>query len=365
MSHLSHLAAAALLTVCASCASTVESPQLYLLTSSYAHEGVNGPIRVYEFDEDALTTRLVGSYDSIANPSFFTLSADATRLYAVGESDGAAMIHALNLQLTTGTFSPLNDQPALGGAPCNVTFTPDSSAVITANYMGGSISRFPLDADGRLQPGTVTPFTTSGLDPERQGQAHLHAVSFTPDDAYMLCNDLGGDCIHIFRTSDGSALPDLYIKAGSGPRHITWNKDGHHAYLIGEISDEVYVIDYNEGEFTLHQTLTAAETVAGGAADIHLSPDGHHLYASHRLEGDGVSIFSVGDDGLLTRIGFQPTGRHPRNFALSPDGTLLLVACRDDHRVEIYRRDAATGLLTPTDQRIDIPAPVCLRFVEK
>ena len=97
---------------------------------------------------------------------------------------------------------------------------------------------------------------------------------------------------------------------------------------------------------------------ARGAADIHLSPDGKYLYASLRLRGDGVVVFSVALDGTLTYSGFQATGPHPRNFNITPNGKYLLVACRDNNSIEIYARDPATGLLSDTSRRIPVEHPV-------
>jgi 6-phosphogluconolactonase (cycloisomerase 2 family) len=77
-----------------------------------------------------------------------------------------------------------------------------------------------------------------------------------------------------------------------------------------------------------------------------LSPDGKFLYASNRLKADGIAIFSVNQEtGLLTKVGYQLTGIHPRNFVMTPDGKFLLVACRDSNLVQIFSRDKETGLL--------------------
>ena len=67
--------------------------------------------------------------------------------------------------------------------------------------------------------------------------------------------------------------------------------------------------------------------------------------------------------GKVKAAGYQNTGVHPRNFAISPDGRFLLCACRDSNRIEIYSIDQETGQLTLTDKSIDIPAPVCISFL--
>ncbi len=95
-----------------------------------------------------------------------------------------------------------------------------------------------------------------------------------------------------------------------------------------------------------------------------LSPDGRFLYTSHRLKEDGIAIFSVDPaSGKVTRTGFQPTGTHPRNFAISPDGRYLLCACRDSNAIKIYTIDKNSGALSPAGKAIEVGAPVCVQFV--
>ena len=86
------------------------------------------------------------------------------------------------------------------------------------------------------------------------------------------------------------------------------------------------------------------------------------VYASTRLKGDGITIFRVGNKGTLTRVGVQRTGKHPRNFAITPNGKFLLVACRDDNSVQVYSRDKDTGMLQNTNQDIVLSHPVCVKF---
>lgn len=135
--------------------------------------------------------------------------------------------------------------------------------------------------------------------------------------------------------------------------------------MLGELNGEIAVIEYEATEkepFKVVQTILADESNGGGSADIHVSPDGRHLYASHRLKNDGISIFEIDAVGRLKRIGYQQTGIHPRNFAITPNGKFVLVACRDSNRVEIYERNAVTGALKDTGKCIEMPAPVCVSF---
>ena len=103
---------------------------------------------------------------------------------------------------------------------------------------------------------------------------------------------------------------------------------------------------------------------AKGSGDIHISPDGKFLYASNRLKADGLAIFSIHpENGMLTKVGYQLTGIHPRNFIITPNGKYLLVACRDSNEIQIYERDTDTGLLTDIRKDIKVVKPVCIKFV--
>ena len=42
----------------------------------------------------------------------------------------------------------------------------------------------------------------------------------------------------------------------------------------------------------------------------------------------------------------------------------MLVAARDSNSVEVYRRDAKTGLLTATGEALEVSMPVCLVWME-
>lgn len=131
---------------------------------------------------------------------------------------------------------------------------------------------------------------------------------------------------------------------------------------MNELSGKVIVYSYSDGKLKELQSIAADNANAGGGADIHVSPDGMFVYASTRLKGDGITIFRVGNKGTLTRVGAQLTGKHPRNFAITPNGNFLLVACRDDNSIQVYSRDKDTGLLKNTHQDIVLSHPVCVKF---
>ena len=241
--------------------------------------------------------------------------------------------HAIRLEKEK--MSWMNSRLTQGGAPCNITIDPSGEFVLTTNYMGGSITVFPLDKEGAL--GEVSHVIPINQVTERSNGASL---------------------------LNESKRVDVPLEPGSGPRHICFHPDKPFAYLINELSEKVTAFSYAEGQMAITQYIEADTVGARGSADIHVSPDGRFLYASNRLKADGVAIFSIDSlNGSLTKVGYQLTGRHPRNFAISPNGKYLLVASRDDNVIQIFRRDASTGLLKDTGKEIRTSRPVCLKFL--
>lgn len=365
---------------------TAESSEHYLIIGSYSSPDDEG-IKVYTFSETNAEATYVSGLKGIENPSFVYPSADGTRVYAVGENFEAAKgsANALAFDAAKGTLALLNSQPTYGDAPCNIIVNPEGKYVYTSNYNGGSITEFPLEADGRLGEGRVITFSGSSVDSLRQTQPHLHAVNFSPDGRLLLANDLGTDRVYVFVADSPldtiQHCRPIEVPAGMGPRHLCFgpvrkdkenpDSDGAwYAYLLGEISGDVIPLYYDSFEYlesclylNENDAVRADSLGAEGSADIHMSADGRYLYTSHRLQGDGISIMRVNADGTLTKVGYQPTGIHPRNFTISPDGKWLLAACRDDNVVQIFARDAETGLLADTGKKIEMLKPVCLQWI--
>ncbi len=347
---------------------------LFLLVGTYTAKGGSQGMYVYTFDKTSGKADSV-SMAEVSNPSYLALSPDERFVYAVSEEDEKnSSVHAFSFDKRSGMLRLLNSQKTGGAAPCYVTADRSGRSVQTANYSGGSVSSFEVDEDGRLsEVNLLIVFRGSGPDSTRQEKPHIHSVRYSPDGRYLFASDLGTDHLYRFETigsvfegqpaiSRGS-LVKFSLPAGTGPRHFDFDPAGKYVYVLGELSGAITVFDYNEGDLLSKQTILADTAGARGSADIHVSPDGRFLYASNRLQADGIAIFSInGEDGTLTQTGYQPTGKHPRNFVITPGGEWLLVACRDENRIQVFRIDRQTGLLEDTQQDIPVYRPACLKF---
>jgi len=310
------------------------------------------------FAYDEQTGEQIAKAD-MPNPSF--LAIDGTHIYAVSEMpDESAQVYAW--RWCGNGFELINQQftglPQNGEDPCHVAT--DGNRLAVSNYSGGTLALYTLNANGSVNPlDSLIVSKTGGPDLSRQDKPHVHCAAFTPDGKYLLFSEFSADAIGEL-TLAPTGVKDLRTAAqlppDFGPRHLLFDQAGTHFYVIGELSGDIAVFDYEAGTLQPKQVIKADQVDARGAADIHFSPDGKFLYASLRLQNDGIAIFEVAGDGTLTYKGYQTTGPHPRNFCVTEKE--VLVACRDNDSIEFYQRDPQTGLLTDSGRRLNVPRPV-------
>ena len=323
----------------------------------------SGSYGVYSlaFDEQTGNIEFVDSV-SAENPSYLAFSADNKFVYAVRESGDRSGVYSISFDSGTGKFGDVCLCDEVGADPCYVTRLGDSFA--TADYSGGSVSFFAADDSGALERITFTQFYGHGQDSIRQKSPHIHCVMPSPDGKVWVVSDLGKDKLYIYKDKE-SVLPDsLSLEPDFGPRHIAFTPDSRYCYVLGELSGDIVAMNFDGDALVPFQTVMCDSLNARASADIHVSADGKFLYASNRRQGDGIRVYRIGDDGRLANVEYEPTGKHPRNFVITPSGNYVLVAARDDNRVEVYARNEETGELTNLNKDFHLPKPVCLKFVE-
>ena len=352
-------------------AGTSGDKHLFLLAGSYS-DGSGAGISVYDFNIQTGDYTYISDIKQIVNPSYLVVSQDAQMVYSVNETQEGA-VSAFRFDKRKGTLSFVNSQSAEGADPCYINTDKKGNFIITANYGSGNISVFPLDKNGSIKPLSMN----IDLNIPNFPASHIHTVVFSPDEKRLLATDLGKDQMYSFKINPATRdsfliLPPENVtqsEPGSGPRHLAFHPNGKYLYCINELSGKITVFTYKEGKPEAIQSVTSDTTQTSdrkGSADIHLTSDGRFLYSSNRLNADGIAIFSVHpENGQLTRIGYQPTGIHPRNFIITPNNKFLLCANRDTNNIQIFEIDPATGLLRDTGKEIRIDKPVCLKWIKK
>ena len=347
-----------------SCIGTMQAQELGMIfVGTYTDGGIRG-VYSYRFNQVTGEAEVLDSLE-MTNPSYLTVSRNDRLIYVVSEThDDKASFNIVRVY-PNGSMRLIDSVPTEGKDPCYVAT--NGEIALTANYSGGSMSVFRLSQCGTLaELATKFPGAIGGPDLSRQNAPHVHCACFTPDGRYVLATDFSADRILSFSIEGQEVIANgvaADVSADSGPRHLTFSNDGRFAYVMSELSGNVSVFGYKQGRLEKLQEIVSDSVGARGGADIHLSPDGRFLYSSNRLKAEGIAIFAVNSQtGLLTLVGYQPTAAHPRHFNITPNGRFLLCCCRDSNKIQVYRRDNKTGLLTDTHQDILLSKPVCVQF---
>jgi 6-phosphogluconolactonase len=310
------------------------------------------------------------------NPSYLCVAPDKKYVYAVNEGKGdKAGVTAFLFDRSKGSLIQLNREPSGGDDPCYVNINKAGRWVTVGNYSGGSLSVLPVMADGSLgKPKTIF-HKGSSVNKDRQEKAHVHCTMFSPDNKYLFVSDLGMDKVMTYTFNPGSGtlapapVPFTKVEPGSGPRHFEFHPNGKFAYLMEELGGTISAYSYQDGKLTFIErvsTLPKDYTGTKSGADIHVSKDGKFLYGSNRGESNTIVIYSIDQKtGKLTYVGHQATGgKIPRNFNFDPSGNWLLVANQESDDITVFRRDPATGKLTPTNNSIKVAKPVCVKWIQ-
>lgn len=328
-------------------------------------------IYCYSFDSGSHTFTFKGKAKA-ANASYAIARSredGINDIYAVSETGKGS--GAISFRYKDGDMTMTADKRQTGADPCFLMLYGETDpCVITADYSGGSISVFPTESGILQDRSQKTDFIGSGPVRSRQQSPHIHQIRLLPGGGWILAADLGSDRIRVLKTDGNRTLihtGDISCPEGTGPRHMEFSNDGSRLYCIGELSGEVltYSIRYGDiPEFTLVSRVMADEVDAGGSADIHIHPSGKYLYTSHRLDNDGISVFSIDEEGIPEKKAYTMTARHPRNFFITPDGKHLLAACRDDKVIQVFDiNEDGTLSIVPSVLEFEDDAPTSITLI--
>ncbi|MDA1272565.1 MAG: lactonase family protein, partial [Verrucomicrobia bacterium] len=245
-----------------------------------------------------------------------------------------------------------------------------------ANYGGGSITVLPILETGHL--GDSTAFIQhegSSIDSRRQGGPHAHGIYLDAANRFVFVPDLGLDKVLVYRfdSEKGSLIPNdppfASVKPGAGPRHFAFHPDGRHAYVINEMQCSITAFSYDQENGVLKESQTLS-TLPGklengfSTAEIEVHPTGKYLYGSNRGHHSIVVCSINSDTGRLKVVEHESTlGKTPRSFGIDPTGKFLLAANQDSDSIAVFRIDLKTGKLEPTGQTVEVPKPVCVKFL--
>jgi 6-phosphogluconolactonase len=254
------------------------------------------------------------------------LSPDKRVLYAALRSQ-PFRVASFAIDPASGKLKKLGEA-ALADSMANIDTDRSGRWLFAASYGGHKITVNAIDKDGRV--GAVQQLIPT--------QPNAHAIHADAANRFVLATSLGGDNLSLWRfdAATGQLSPNepalIATGAKSGPRHFVW-----------------FDFDAARGSLREVQRTSALPPGFAGkpwAADLHLAPDGRHLYASERTSST-ITVYAVdAATGQLQTQAQVPTEKTPRGFAIDPSGRYLVASGQESHAVAVYAIDPSSGALS-------------------
>ena len=324
------------------------------------------------------------------NPSYLASARPGSRhvLYAANEGDEHnSAISSFLIDPKTSALTGINRVPC-GTGPCYVSVDASAKAAFCANYMGSSVDSFKVNTDGSLSPMVeqlnfkLPEFGLHGPNAARQDASHPHSANISPDNRFLIVNDLGNDnivtlYIHPETAKLGPPRLNECNRRGSGPRHLTFHPNERWAYGVNELTSTVqhYLWNATHGVAGAEpvallteagdevSTLDAGFHGANTAAEIVVSPDGNYAVVSNRGENSLVVFKIDATSGALSFVQrVSCGGKIPRQFTLDSSGNWLLCGNSGSNSITVFAREEASGKLTGPVQTLAIDGPQMILF---
>lgn len=332
--------------------------------------GESKGIYKYELSEEGQMKSL-GLMAKAENPSYLAKSVTGEFLVVVNEvSDENQEGSVQSYQILEDSLILIDQKSSKGAHPCHISINTDNYIAVS-NYTGGNVALLKLDEQGNLMELDVQQHIGKGSDSTRQEGPHAHSAYFFPLQYQVVSADLGTNElwfseIDLETNKLKKTQQNLKIEDGAGPRHLCFHPKNKWIYILNELHGSITQVELLENGS--YQTLSTVSTLQKGfsgnnySADIHISSDGHFVYASNRGPNE-IAVFKVEEQtGSLNLLSHQNThGNWPRNSTFSPNEEFLLVAHQYSSNISCFKRDATTGLLEFVSM-VEAPNPVCLLF---
>ncbi|MEW6755837.1 MAG: beta-propeller fold lactonase family protein [Candidatus Latescibacterota bacterium] len=273
---------------------------------------------------------------------------------------------SFSLDRASGRLAPISTAQLAEGAP--YVKTDNTERFLLASYYGGGhVSVHRIHDDGSLSAEPLQWIQTA---------PHAHSIQTDRSNRFAFVpHTLPTNAIYQFRFDEqtGRLTPNdpPRVDHGSpeGPRHFAWHPTRDILYAVNEDNNTVSAFHFDPergtlAPFQLIGTLPDGFQGKSATAEIKVTPDGRHLYASNRGH-ESLALFAVQGDGTLATRGHYSTEPTPRFFELDPRGRFLLSAGQNTGRLVSYRIDSATGALEPLQLHQVGASPLWILFVRQ
>ncbi|MBP6121033.1 MULTISPECIES: 6-phosphogluconolactonase [Providencia] len=234
-------------------------------------------------------------------------------------------------------------ETSVPGTPVHLSLDNSGKYLFVPSYHQGNLAVLPINGDGiPMSPIQVI-----------EGLRNPHSSHVDADNQQLWVPCLGEDHIRLFDLDKNGYLTEatadqITTAVKSGPRHLAFHPREKIIYCLNELDSTINVYH----KFTRYREMQNIAIYPEGnqsprwAADIHVTPDGRHLYASERSDSY-ISHYLISDDGkTLTLENRYPTEMHPRGFNIDGTGRFLISSGQKSDHIAVSEIDVITGKLT-------------------
>jgi len=335
-------------------------------TFVYVSNAEDGDISTYRMQRSTGALH-VGPRVSVAPMVMpMAVSPDRRFLFVAVRSKPFAVV-TLAIDPRSGALAPLSTAP-LPDSMCYISLDKTGRYLFAASYGGSLASVHGVASDGKVSAAPLQVVTTG---------RHAHSIRIDESNRFVFVPTLGTDAVFqfTFDTRSGrlaSNTPSLVlVKPGTGPRHVITSRDNRFAFVANEMFGTVttFALDAASGLLTEIDSASGVPpdahlvpgTVRGSqpgrdidrdiwASDLHMTPDGRHLYLAERTTSTLAHFGVNAATGKLAYLESAPTEKQPRGFAIDASGSFLVASGEKSATISVNAIDARSGALRLLEQ---------------
>ena len=120
---------------------------------------------------------------------------------------------------------------------------------------------------------------------------------------------------------DFKVVDEIQFEEGSGPRHAVFSDDEKYLYVVGELSNLLYVVDMHA-----KKVINTVELLENGLSHVKdtaaIRKNGDYIYVSTRTQ-DVITVLHVSGKDVERIQVTSCAGKHPRDFVIVDDDIIV------------------------------------------
>lgn len=277
-------------------------------------------ITLFDLDLEKKTYQKL-DYDKLTAPSY--VISIGKYIYTYSKEP----ITMVSYEIANDKFIKIDEYKLPGSTLTHLCYSEKNNKLFAASYADGSLLKLDVN-NGKFSNLKYM----KQINDERDSK--VHCVTLNDDESLLLTVNISLDELFIY-DFDLNLVKTIKLPKGIGPRHAKWI--GNYIYIITEYSNELLIVDYNEG-IVLDRKSTICRDVTSYGGTLNITSDNKYIYCANRGE-ETIAKFLICNNKLEYIESFSCGGEHPRHMELLNDDLLGIVNKNSGNIVLIDLKD--------------------------